>query len=346
MADWLEAALDCRRRSEPFVIVTVVAVRGSAPREVGARMLVTPTACVGTIGGGQLEFSSTALACELLGADARAPRQERRIVLGADCGQCCGGVVDVHFEAVTGDSPWLAAVTHRYRAGESFVLVSARRGQRGRHIVTATGAEPIEGGDPLPAAVTAAARQLLSVQAPALPLDDHLLEYIGVNGLDIAVFGAGHVGAALIDVLSRLECRLRWIDSRRRVFPATLPGGVLPVQAVEPAREVLAMPAGAYYVIATHSHPIDLEICAAVLRRQDFAYCGLIGSRSKRHRFRHRLRDRGIAADVVDRLTCPIGVAGIAGKKPAEIALAVAAEILQRRDRQRAPASTPLEIPA
>jgi xanthine dehydrogenase accessory factor len=346
MADWLDAALDCRERSEPFVIVTVVAVRGSAPREVGARMLVTPTASVGTIGGGQLEFSSTALACELLGADAPVRPRERRIVLGTDCGQCCGGVVDVHFEAMTGDSPWLAAVAHRYRAGESFVLVSARRGERGRHIVTTTGAEPIEGGGSLPAAVMAAARQRLTAPAPALSLDDHVLEYIGFGGLNIAVFGAGHVGAALVDVLSRLDCRLRWIDSRRRVFPATLPDGVLPVPAAEPAREVLAMPAGAYYVIATHSHPADLEICAAVLRRQDFAYCGLIGSRSKRYRFRHRLRDRGIAADVVDRLTCPIGVAGIAGKNPAEIAVAVAAEILQRRDRQRAAVATPLEIPA
>ncbi len=92
------------------------------------------------------------------------------------------------------------------------------------------------------------------------------------------------------------------------------------------------MPAGSCYLIMTHSHPLDLEICDRVLRRDDFVYCGLIGSLSKRRRFERLLRKQGMTDDVLRRLTCPIGIAGIDGKKPAEIALAAAAEILPTRD--------------
>jgi len=81
-----------------------------------------------------------------------------------------------------------------------------------------------------------------------------------------------------------------------------------------------------------HDHRIDHEICVQVLRREDFAYCGLIGSSSKRRRFERRMRNEGLPESLLDRLVCPIGVRGVSGKKPAEIAIAVAAEILQARD--------------
>jgi xanthine dehydrogenase accessory factor len=89
------------------------------------------------------------------------------------------------------------------------------------------------------------------------------------------------------------------------------------------------MPAGSYYLVMTHSHALDLEICEQILRRQDVAYCGLIGSLSKRRRFERLLRKQGITDAMLEKLTCPIGVPGIPGKRPQEIAIAVAAELLQ-----------------
>ena len=89
-------------------------------------------------------------------------------------------------------------------------------------------------------------------------------------------------------------------------------------------------PPGAFYLVLTHSHDLDLAITEAVLRRGDFGYLGLIGSATKRARFLRRFEQRGIAPDALARLTCPIGVPGIAGKQPAVIALAVVAQLLQQ----------------
>jgi xanthine dehydrogenase accessory factor len=105
------------------------------------------------------------------------------------------------------------------------------------------------------------------------------------------------------------------------------------IGSADPAREVLALPAGAFYLVMTHSHPLDYEICEQVLARDDFSYCGLIGSRSKRRRFEKRMRRQGMPDARLARLTCPIGVRGIDGKRPGEIAIAVTAELLQVRER-------------
>jgi xanthine dehydrogenase accessory factor len=92
------------------------------------------------------------------------------------------------------------------------------------------------------------------------------------------------------------------------------------------------MPPGSFYLVITHSHPLDFEICSQVLHRGDSAYCGLIGSAAKRRRFERNLRKQGMPDDLFDQLTCPIGVAGISSKKPADIAIAVSAELLRIRD--------------
>jgi len=92
------------------------------------------------------------------------------------------------------------------------------------------------------------------------------------------------------------------------------------------------MPPGTHYLVLTHSHPLDYEICEQVLQRGDFAYCGLIGSVSKRRRFERAMRKQGMSGFLLKRLICPIGVSGIASKKPADIAVAVAAELLRVRD--------------
>lgn len=143
----------------------------------------------------------------------------------------------------------------------------------------------------------------------------------------VALFGAGHVGTAIARALGPLPCRVRVIDSRTGLLPkatATLE----PLLTPAPETAAPALPAGSFVLVTTHSHPLDLEIVAACLARADLAWVGLIGSLTKRRRFESQLRARGLAAAAIDRLVCPIGIAGIEGKAPAVIAASVAAQLL------------------
>ncbi len=151
----------------------------------------------------------------------------------------------------------------------------------------------------------------------------------------VALFGGGHVGHALVQVLANLPFNLTWIDSRDGVFPAQLPNGVVcehsdPVQAA-----VADVAPGSLVLIMSFSHAEDLDIVAACLLRQreqgDLPYVGLIGSKTKWATFRHRLGAQGFTAEELAHVTSPIGVPGISGKEPEVIAVAVAAQLLQAR---------------
>ena len=149
----------------------------------------------------------------------------------------------------------------------------------------------------------------------------------------LQLYGAGHVGRAIARLLATLPVRVDWIDERDDEFPRTLIDGAWPghirrvaVDAVE--SEVREAPPGTFYLVLTHQHDLDLRITEAILRRGDFGFLGLIGSKTKRERFIHRFEQRGIAADAIARMTCPIGVPGIAGKEPEVIAVAVVAQLL------------------
>ncbi len=156
----------------------------------------------------------------------------------------------------------------------------------------------------------------------------------------VVVFGAGHVGRALVAVLAHVPCAVTWIDSRDDAFPATVPANVEAIVTDVPEAEVDAAPSGSYFLVMTHDHALDERITGRILRGTDFAYLGLIGSLTKRRQFEKRLAARGIDAADLARIVCPIGVPGIAGKEPGVIAVAVAAQLLERRaqvDAQRSP---------
>ncbi|HSV55153.1 MAG TPA: xanthine dehydrogenase accessory protein XdhC [Burkholderiaceae bacterium] len=149
----------------------------------------------------------------------------------------------------------------------------------------------------------------------------------------VALFGGGHVGSALARILATLPFSVTWIDSRDGIFPERLPANVRcehsdPVQAA--VRELVP---GSQVLIMSFSHAEDLDVVAACLKRlrvaSDLPYVGLIGSKTKWATFRHRLEERGFTADELARITCPIGVPGIAGKEPEVIAVSVAAQLLQ-----------------
>lgn len=163
----------------------------------------------------------------------------------------------------------------------------------------------------------------------------------------LQLYGAGHVGRAIAKLLEGLDCRVQWIDERESEFP---PGPGAPhvervcADAVE--AEVAHAPPGAFYLVLTHSHDLDLRITEAVLRRGDFGFLGLIGSKTKRQRFLHRFEERGVPAAALARLTCPIGVPGIAGKEPEVIAVAVVAQLLQQAAQAAATRSRPADLAA
>jgi xanthine dehydrogenase accessory factor len=121
---------------------------------------------------------------------------------------------------------------------------------------------------------------------------------------------------------------VRWIDSREAEFPAHLPEGVSKIVNEEVIDEVDHLPAGSYCIVMTHNHQLDLELTAAILKRGDFTWFGLIGSKTKRAKFEHRLRDRGFDPALVQRMRCPMGLSEVKGKLPMEIAVSVAAEVI------------------
>jgi len=158
----------------------------------------------------------------------------------------------------------------------------------------------------------------------------------------LQLHGAGHVGRAIATLLATIDCDVDWYDERDDGFPATTelgspwPPHIRATSADTVEREVANAPAAAFYLVLTHEHALDLRIVEAVLRRGDFAYCGLIGSKTKRASFARRLAARGVADDAIARLTCPIGIEGVEGKSPSVIAAAVVAQLLVRAERESA----------
>ncbi|MDB5594342.1 MAG: XdhC protein [Hyphomicrobiales bacterium] len=159
-------------------------------------------------------------------------------------------------------------------------------------------------------------------------------EIAASNATSLGLFGAGHVGRALVLALAPLPFIVRWIDERADAFPAAVPANVTKLAPKEPLSELDALPEGAFVLVMTHSHPLDLAITAKALESDRFAYVGLIGSATKRARFLHRMEEAGVSAQQRARLVCPIGLRGIEGKEPAIIAASTAAALLIARETQ------------
>lgn len=166
----------------------------------------------------------------------------------------------------------------------------------------------------------------------------------------LQLYGAGHVGRAIVHALTPLNVVVDWIDEREEEFPAdvVLPPHIRKVNVDTIEAEVGTAPRGAFYLVLTHQHDLDLHIGEAILKRGDFAFFGLIGSKTKRNRFIHRFEQRGIPFETIARMTCPIGVPGIEGKEPEVIAAAVVAQLLQvsrRADPAEAGSPTGVRTP-
>ena len=154
----------------------------------------------------------------------------------------------------------------------------------------------------------------------------------GPERTNLLLFGAGHVGRAIVMALAALPFEIRWIDSRADAFPLLIVKTATAVMTDVPINEITKAPSGAFVLVMTHSHALDLDLIASAIQRPDLAYVGLIGSATKRARFESRIRALRGTSESLSRLVCPIGLPGIKGKEPATIAASVAADLLIRRE--------------
>jgi xanthine dehydrogenase accessory factor len=311
---WIAELLRLLEAGEPAVLVGVAAVEGSAPREAGAKMIVTRDRLHGTIGGGQLEYGATEDARELLRSGEGGAR-----------------LIDVALGPQLGQSGWLHELDETQAAGGRALLVTRLGPEPGKWLVRPASRESSDLPNEILHRLAAGDAADIAVHVEE-PEDGVVLVFEGIEDRrqSLYLFGAGHVGQALARALAPLAFRVTWVDSRADAFPPDLPAGVAAEQVDPPRFAVERAPAGAYYLVMTHSHPLDQEVCEAVLRRGDAGYLGLIGSATKRARFVKRLAAKGLDGEVLARLHCPIGLAGIAGKDPAIIAASVAADLLVR----------------
>ncbi len=293
----LQSLRDATARHGRVARILVTEVKGSAPREAGTSMLVWDGGQSGTIGGGRLEWDAA--------RDALSGPWLRKIPLGTALGQCCGGAVTLLCET--------------FEAGD----------------LDNTDAEcfarPLPGETaPRPLSITRLLSRHRNGAAPAsLTLcDGWIVEPLAQPQKPLWVWGAGHVGRAIVQMMAPLEdWQIHWVDTGAERFPEPLPQRVERIVAQDPAQLVPHLPTYGHHLILTYSHALDLALCHALLER-GFASAGLIGSATKWARFRKRLRQLGHSDRSIQHITCPIGDPTL-GKAPQAIAVGVTALLLR-----------------
>ncbi|MYM39030.1 xanthine dehydrogenase accessory protein XdhC [Duganella qianjiadongensis] len=331
MNPWLNAA-----PAGPAVLVTVAIAEGSVPREAGAHMLVTADAQADTIGGGHLELCALEVARGMLREAAPVP-QLLRYALGPTLGQCCGGVVYLAYELVDAALAQVLAQLRRHQRSDCW-RVSALDGAASTLLLDGEGTVLAPAGAQacirtlLPAFDYARSTQVLRDDAGRRWLADAVL----APRAHLLLFGAGHVGAAIVRLLGELPCTVSWIDEREDMFPSRVPANVRIEATDTPEALVASAPAGASYLVLTHSHALDQRLSEAIVARAEVGWFGLIGSQTKRVQFERRMAARGLPAERIAAMVCPIGLPGIRSKLPAVIATSVCAQLLMVWETQYA----------
>ncbi len=284
--------------------IVVAEAKGSAPRDAGTAMLVWKDGQSGTVGGGTLEFQAVSEARELLSSSGEWLRTLRPVSLGPALGQCCGGAVTLLTECY--DQEAVSALKEMSGAKTSFARPAK------------SGAGP---DSDIP-------HKRTDIQ-PSGFSGGWMNEEFEAYKTPLWIYGAGHVGRALVETMSELGFDITWVDTSQARFPKNYPRDVTPLIAQDPAKTVQYAPSDAQHIIVTYKHDMDLELCHQLLSHS-FDFVGLIGSDTKWARFRKRLKSLGHLPAQIDRVTCPIGLPEL-GKSPKEISVGVAAQLLKSR---------------
>jgi xanthine dehydrogenase accessory factor len=268
-------------------------------------------------------------------------RDMRTWPLGPSLGQCCGGVVRILFEhygpaeqTALGNIATASLILHPAASGEPLRLLAIRHEARDLPLHVARAAsEMLSGAQPRRAAY----------MPPRKGIGAYFIEPVGPARKPLFIYGAGHVGRAIVKVIAELDFDVSWVDVHADRFPGPLPDRTRRIVAQDPAAIATAAPEGAYHLVLTFSHALDLAICHALLAELAFGFLGLIGSGSKRARFMKRLSEAGIPQTALAKLTCPIGIGALRGKEPATIAISVAAQLIEQLERERGRAALDTE---
>ena len=300
MNSWPLSLLAYLEAGQSATLVMIANVRGSSPRDKGAFMIVSHDSFIGTIGGGALEYQALQIARAMMTNSADNPfqRQWRDIALGPNLGQCCGGHVTLLFECY---APSMTAE------------IKSLSQARGNILHDASSDEMPQITDEAPHQYQANPRRYNSAVTDA---SDNLY-----------IYGAGHVGRALIEVTGGLGLRRVWVDDDKARFPEAIAADVEAVVAKDMGIIAQHAPPNSYHIILTYSHQIDEEIVKNLLVRGAFLQLGLIGSLTKAARFKSRFQKEGLSDEMIERMICPIGLADITSKKPAHVALSIAGQI-------------------
>lgn len=263
-------------------------------------------------------------------------------------------------------TPWHQAISGCMNAGNAYVIAtvvntqgSTPRDGGSKMVITAEQSYDTIGGGRLELLVTHRARELLAANQGCQRLEPFplgaqagqccggnvtvMFECIPAHDWQVAVFGAGHVGRALLSILGGLPCQVTLVDSRAEFAPEQVPPNARVEIHEDPLDALATLPDRAWVIVLTHDHALDFALCRRLLSGDHWSFIGLIGSRTKAERFRARLQGEGVTEQAMRRLQCPIGLEGVSGKQPMEVAVSIAAQLqaLYYRDHaSRSGAST------
>lgn len=247
---------------------------------------------------------------------------------------------------------WLEAATELDARGETYVLVtvlstsgSTPRASGTKMVVSHSNIYATIGGGHLEFKVIEQARALIEQGKTCQTIENFQLdanlgqccggstavmfEVFSCDNLQLDIYGAGHISHSLILILAQLPIRIRWIDSRADIFPAQLPANVQKIVDEEPVQQVSKASANSAFLILTHSHHLDFELCQAIIKRDDALWLGVIGSNTKSKKFQHRLAHRDFSPEQIQQMICPIGLPQVQGKLPMEVAVSVAGQLIE-----------------
>ncbi len=326
-------------RGERVALATVLATRGSTPREPGAHMAVRRDRSIaGTVGGGQGEADVIAAAMDVIEGGRSRLLPLEMWAEGGETGEgmVCGGSMQILIEPLTADRdlPWLDRLLRiTGEAKEAFLVreLDERSGEAILLHVLGEG-EEAPGVPPLPPFFEEEARRIRSVDTLSIervPPRDQLL-----------VFGAGHVGVSLCEVASLLDFDVHVFDDRGEFATPDRFPRAFQVHSAPWASMLAEIPAGerVYAVLVAHGYSVDVMVLEKMLRRE-YAYVGVIGSRRRATTVRRLLVEKGFASDDLARLYSPIGI-DIGAQTPAEIAISIAGELVAVRNGRVPPPSS------
>ncbi len=297
-------------------LVTILSVQGSAPRKAGTRMVVAPNGhFTGTIGGGTLEWEALKKSTSLL-INSTKQTTHHTYPLGPQLGQCCGGSVIILFETFTNlDIEEVSLLSEREKTG-IFHVKSIIHDDRVKR---------------LPLALQTTEQFALTEQFE-WDKSQTFKETFGSVRTNIYLFGAGHIGKALMLTLAPLPFKVSWFDDRSEEFPSAVPANFTCQTLGNLSDTFSNAPQNTFIIALTHSHDTDFAIMHEALKTNSFPFVGVIGSDTKAARFKSKLRSLGMDENTVTRMRCPIGYNGINSKEPSAIALSIATELLMKHE--------------